>query len=259
MMDSKVSLPVSHSCFLFVKRKVIMSSVVSIVIPANNEEESIKSSIDSVLKSTDSDDVEIVVACNGCTDRTKEVAESTGVRVVSSQKSGMGFGKNLGGRVAIGDIVLFLDADTRLMPGVIDAINNDFKRNPSIEAVGSMVAVLDNATVFERIVFFIVNYVQYFRKLPTPSGAIFISKSLYDKIGGFDENIPQGTSSELVMKALASGARWSFLWDAKAVTSPRRLRKVGLMRQLFSWMKNVKLLRENKIKELTNRNYEEIR
>lgn len=232
---------------------------ISVVIPANNEENTIEQTIDSVQREIYSGELEIIVACNNCTDKTEEKARAKDVRVEISEKAGMGYGKNLGGKVANGEIILFLDADTRLIPGSLAAIGRAALRHKEREIIGTMKALLDKPKIIEKITFFFVNIIQYLRRLPTPSGAIFITKTLYDKIGGFDELIPQGTSSELSLKSINNGGKWIFLWDAFAITSPRRFRKVGFFRQLFSWVKNVKLLKNNNLEELSQREYEEIR
>jgi glycosyltransferase involved in cell wall biosynthesis len=239
--------------------EIIKKPSISVIIPANNEEETIEKTINSVQREIYSGNVEIIVACNNCTDTTEERAKAKGARVEVSEKSGMGFGKNLGGKAAENELLLFLDADTRLIPGSLAAIGRAALRFKDIEIIGTMKALLDEPKIIERITFFFVNIIQYLRKLPTPSGAIFITKTLYDKINGFDESIPQGTSSEISLKSVKNGGKWVFLWDAFAITSPRRFRKVGFFKQLFSWVKNVKLLKNNNLEELSRREYEEIR
>lgn len=237
----------------------IKKPFISVIIPAHNEESAISPTIDSVKNDLYGGDMEIIVACNACTDKTEEIARSKGVRVETSEKSGMGFGKNLGGKVAEGDVLLFLDADTRLIPGTLSAVGKCYQKNHNSELIGTMIALLDKPNFFEKLVYYFVNIIQYIRKLPTPSGAIFITRNLYNKIGGFAENIPQGTSSELVLKSLHNGGKWIFLRNGYAITSPRRFRKVGIFKQLFSWIVNVRLLKKNEFEKLTERDYEDIR
>lgn len=233
----------------------------SIIIPAHNEAADIPAAIHSIRQQEIDTPTEIIVSCNGCSDSSAEIARSLDVIVIESDKSGMSFGKNLGGRHARGRVLLFLDADTRLLSGALKEIIETCYASleNEREIVGTVQAFLHNPTFWEQIVMWAVNRIQYQRKLPTPSGAIFISASTYAAIGGFNESIPQGTSSDLVMRALASKADWAFLWEAHATTSPRRFRKVGILRQLCEWVINVRLIRQKNAQALSTRTYENIR
>ncbi len=52
----------------------------SIVIPAHDEERVLGETLERVLAGLDPD-VEVIVACNGCRDRTSEVAQRFALRV----------------------------------------------------------------------------------------------------------------------------------------------------------------------------------
>jgi len=92
-----------------VERKLI-----SIVIPALNEEEGIKRTIKSIpaddLKKMGYD-LEIIVV-DGCSrDRTREVAESLGAKVIVEPRKGYGRAYKTGFEHAKGDIIITGDAD----------------------------------------------------------------------------------------------------------------------------------------------------
>jgi glycosyltransferase involved in cell wall biosynthesis len=232
---------------------------ISVIIPANNEEAYIAKSIESVLSLPCDFSLEVIVACNGCSDNTAGVAgKYKDVVVVESEKAGMSFGKNLGGNIAKGDILLFLDADTTLMDNTLNVVVEGCKKVGG-EVAGTMDAFLWHPTFSEACLIWASNLIQRIRKLPTASGAIYITKGVYDKIGGFDETIPQGTSSALAIASSKNGAKWIYLKNAAARTSPRRFRNKGILKQMFSWVKNVWMLKMGKKKELAKRDYDEIR
>ncbi len=86
--------------------------MVSIVIPAHNEEQVIGRCLASVLRDAEPDEFEVIVVTNGCTDRTAEIAGGfPGVRVVDSPVASKPAALNLGDQVATSFPRLYVDAD----------------------------------------------------------------------------------------------------------------------------------------------------
>lgn len=88
---------------------------ISIVLPAKNEAESLKTLIPRLLQ--EAPDAEIIVVDDGSTDNTVSICEQHGVRVVSHPYSlGNGAAIKSGARRAKGDIIVFMDADGQHRP-----------------------------------------------------------------------------------------------------------------------------------------------
>lgn len=86
--------------------------LISIVIPALNEEKNISKCLSGILHSDYSQEkIEIIVVDNGSTDNTVVVAQKYGAKVISSPCATIGGLRNLGWRSSKGDYVAFLDAD----------------------------------------------------------------------------------------------------------------------------------------------------
>ncbi len=91
----------------------------SIIIPAHNEEGRISKAISKLTLFLESKkyDYSIIVVCNGCIDRTNEIAESysknnSRIRVLNLKKKlGKGRAIREGFKIARADIVGFIDAD----------------------------------------------------------------------------------------------------------------------------------------------------
>ena len=83
--------------------------MVSIVIPAYNEENYLPRLLRSI-QAQDFPDVEIIVADADSTDRTAAIARSAGARLTRGGVPAVG--RNNGARLAKGDYLLFIDADT---------------------------------------------------------------------------------------------------------------------------------------------------
>jgi glycosyltransferase involved in cell wall biosynthesis len=97
---------------------------VSLVIPALNEEEGIVATLKRVPKSID----EIIVADGGSKDRTRELAEAAGAKVIVDSRRGYGLAYRKGFEAATGDIITTADADgtypTEMLPHVVEYLLN---------------------------------------------------------------------------------------------------------------------------------------
>jgi glycosyltransferase involved in cell wall biosynthesis len=92
-----------------------MLKIVSVIIPAYNEQSCISSCLDSVLdQSVDPATYEVVVVDNHSTDRTAAIAKDRGVRVVSEPRKGYAHALCKGVEESLGQILVFTDADCRV-------------------------------------------------------------------------------------------------------------------------------------------------
>lgn len=89
---------------------------ISVVIPAHDEEAVLGRCLDAVLIGANPGELDVVVVCNGCSDRTADVARSYGeqVRVVETPVPSKSNALNLGDEAASGFPRLYVDADVVL-------------------------------------------------------------------------------------------------------------------------------------------------
>ncbi len=86
--------------------------LVSVIIPARDEANSIGSLIPKIKESLSGYPHEIIVVDDGSKDETKEIARSNGIIIISHEKNlGKGAAMKTGVENARGDIILFLDGD----------------------------------------------------------------------------------------------------------------------------------------------------
>ena len=93
--------------------------MVSIIVPTLNEEDRIADTLHSLLGLAG--EKEILVSDGGSADRTKEIAESLGVRVIRGER-GRGCQLHAGAIATRGDVLWFVHADTRVEAGALQAI-----------------------------------------------------------------------------------------------------------------------------------------
>ncbi len=108
------------------------TSLVSVCVPARNEEHSLPALLDSLLGG--SQPGEIVVADGGSTDATVEVAgryASRGVRVIELGPAFPGRGRNAAARAARHEWLAFIDAGCTAEPGWLGALVGAARRGAS--------------------------------------------------------------------------------------------------------------------------------
>ena len=110
----------------------------SIIIPAQNEEATIK---EVILEARKIEPKEIIVVINGSTDRTEAIAKQLGATVIVYEEAlGHDVGRAIGAQEATGDILLFIDADfaipakdlhplTKAVADGVDIVLNDLNLN----------------------------------------------------------------------------------------------------------------------------------
>lgn len=197
--------------------------MISVVIPAMNEEGHIATCIDALR--SEACDCEIILADGGSTDRTAEVALSfRGVKVVKSEK-GRGLQMNAGAAKASGDVILFLHADTLLERGWAAEILTVIK-NASISG-GAFTFAIRSSSWKYRLVEAWVTLRCRLCSLPYGDQAIFARKSAFNLIGGY-KNIPLMEDVDFISRLKELNP--IVILDKKAITSERRWIQKGLVR-----------------------------
>src|SRR5262245_54297804 len=95
----------------------------SVIIPAYNEEKYLSGTLEAATVALLSmPDAEVIVVDNQSTDSTREIAESFGATIVDEAVHNIARVRNTGSVAATGEVLVFLDADTTVAPGVFERI-----------------------------------------------------------------------------------------------------------------------------------------
>ena len=124
---------------------------ISILIPAYNEEKVLSRTIETVAE-TVYPDKEIIVIDDGSTDRTYQIAQSfshRGVKVIRRPNGGKASALNHGLLFAKGEIIVIVDADSRVCKGTLVDLVQPF-RDPEIAAVAGNIKVLNRKNMLTR-------------------------------------------------------------------------------------------------------------
>ena len=107
----------------------------SVIVCAHNEARFLPACLHSLLAQTRVPD-EILVVNNASTDETRAVAQQVPhVRVVDEPRKGLVVARETGRRAAIGDILVYLDADCRAPLTWLERVERRFQRAPELIAL----------------------------------------------------------------------------------------------------------------------------
>ena len=224
---------------------------ISVIIPAHNEEAYLRATLNALRKQHYSN-CEVIVVANGCTDRTEDVAREHCDRLVVLSQKSLGVARNLGARMAKGELLIFLDADTLLERNALRTIASQFTRR---YAAGTVKGKPDSKRFAYRMIYGLKNFVHFSSIHQGSSGVILCWKDQFIRLGGFKEQMEVRENSDLI-KRLKRFGRYNYIRHASAVTSMRRYDRRGVWRMVWLW---IKLWFESLFKDLQNRKYETIR
>ena len=126
---------------------------------------------------------ELIVVDGGSSDRSVEIARAAGAQVIASEP-GRALQANHGAAAAVGDILLFVHADTRLAPGALELVEQTLAADPGIVG-GSFTLRFDHAGVILRLFeAFGGLYHHVFKSLYGDRG-IFVRRSAFLALHGF--------------------------------------------------------------------------
>lgn len=223
--------------------------MVSIIIPAHEEEKYIGQSIERLLSQNgvifigkdenpsdfagkDKTVCELTVVVTKGNDNTEGVvAEYSKVHLIADGFSGVSEARNIGAQSSRGDIFLFLDADTLLNNGFIKRLD-DFKKKNNF--IGTSRLLPDINTTKAKIFMFCNNIVHIISR--TSMALIFCHRDVYKAVGGFDEIMPAGEDLKFINIALKNGAKFRYLGDISAITSMRRFETNGYLKTSLEWI-----------------------
>ncbi len=156
---------------------------ISIIIPVLNEEKSITKIIGFLKENgTPKNIKEILVIDGGSSDRTIEIASRLGVDVIQSPK-GRAKQLNFGAKIAKGEILYFLHVDTLPPKNFDESILNAVQTG---NEAGCFRMKFDSSSRF--LAFFAWFTKLNFKVCRGGDQSLFITKNLFQKTGGFNEN-----------------------------------------------------------------------
>lgn len=224
--------------------------LVSIVIPAYNEERTLLQTLSSLADQATRHPTELLVANNNSRDRTQELLDRCGVRSVLVTDQGVAYARQAGLLAARGTYLLSADADCLYPPGWVDALVTPLLTDPAVSctygsysflpgsssrwSLGLYELASERAAALRRPDREFVNVLGYnfaFRRADALAVGGFNTDS-----GHRGEQAATGRCEDgwMALSLLERGhIRWVSDPDARVWTSPRRLEADGSLQQAF--------------------------
>lgn len=218
--------------------------MISVIIPTLNEEQSIGRVLRALRSQSYKGPVELIVADSMSEDKTVKIAKKYADKVIIIEKRRVGAGRNAGARVAEGDILTFLDADTIPAYNLLETVAKTFEDKNIIMATCPIIST--QRGLVDYFVYCLVNLVSNVTaKLRRPqfTGIIIVCrKDVFEKAGGFTEELRQGEDLKFcldIVKAKKGFEKFKYMGETFVYTSPRRIRKWGILRLICEWMYSI--------------------
>jgi glycosyltransferase involved in cell wall biosynthesis len=220
--------------------------LVSVIIPAYNEEDYIEKTILSIINSSYKN-FEIIIVCDSCMDKTEEISKKYTDNTYKVEFKNIAQTRNYGASKAKGDIFVFSDADTICSSNYMLSIVNVIKLGFDY---GCAKMLSETGTWKGKFIIGRFNY--YNKSNKTVGGNCFAEEGCFTKINGFDENMVKGEDTDFGNRLSKSGAKYIYIKDSYLVTSERRFKKYGYFNYFINSLKDGTLyfLNKKKYKEI---------
>jgi len=212
---------------------------ISVIIPAHNEEGTIRKTVESVRNMSYPGRKEIIVVDDGSSDGTFRIAKSLRVKVFRKKQGGKASALNLGIKHASCEIVACIDSDSYPEKDALMKAMPFF--DEGADSVTTSVLVKRKRCLFEKIQDIEYAMVAWTRKMfefmdaiyVTPGAMSLYRKDVLTKIGGFDER-NMAEDIEIAWRLLKNGYKIRMALDAKVYTDvPSTMR--SWWRQRIRW------------------------
>ena len=224
----------------------LMAKLVSIVIPAYNEEKNISKTLKSLAKQDIKSPYEIIVVDNASTDKTPDIAKSfakkINIKVIKELHKSRGTARATGMAKARGEILFCADADTVYPSNWLSTGVKYFDNPKTVGITGPWHAFGVSSEIKKRI----EKYQELGSVIPAKIflGSIWLTgfnmairSTAYKKCGGFNPKINAYEDVDISLRLKKFG-KLVYAKDFIAKTSARRFKK-GMIKTMWEYDKLV--------------------
>lgn len=227
------------------------TALISVIIPVLQEEKILEFTLKLYTQELRRKyNIEVIISDGGSKDKTLEIAENYADMIVShngNHRQTIAEGRNKGAEVSKGDILVFINGDTFPQNAehffeFIRNWNNEQTPYTKVSALACPVYVAPDEILFKDRIFYKLHnlYIRLLISLGFGMGrgeCQIIKREEFFKVGGYNPDIAAGEDFDLFRRICKTG-KIGFANEILVYESPRRFRKYGYLRILFSWTIN---------------------
>ena len=227
----------------------IINPVVSLIVPALNEEKLIERTFEAFPRNVrEQYRMELIVSDGGSSDATPAIARKHAdiiARHTEARRQTIAEGRNLGAQQATGDILVFINADT--VPQDPEEFVREISKfangsDPEVVAFACPVHIAPDERRWSDAIFhnFFNNYVRLLNLVGLGMGrgeCQIVRRDAFKEVGSYEEHMAAGEDFDLYRR-LTSKGRIGHQNAFRVFESPRRFRRFGYLRVLFEWTLN---------------------
>jgi glycosyltransferase involved in cell wall biosynthesis len=179
---------------------------ISFITPCLNEEKNIENLIKSIKKAVLTIDHEIIVVDNGSSDETVRTANDLDAKTIIAPNVTIATLRNIGASHAVGDLLIFIDADITLPSDWLVHLKNSSDNWPdnNLLITGSKVEIAPNASRLERAWF---SKLKKDKNTYVNSGHMITNRKSFNLVSGFNENLRTGEDHDICQRATKEGIK----------------------------------------------------
>lgn len=216
-------------------QNVMVTPRFSIIIPTLNEEKFLPNLLESIEGQTEKS-LEVIVVDGASKDNTVKIACSFDkripIRVIECDHARLPMQRNRGARLGQGAWLLFIDADSVLLPYCLSRLG-EFIQKEKPRFVTSW-GKPDSRVVQDSLSTLLYNMVLegglLFHKQLSPGPFTAIARSAFEAIGGYDESLEFAEDQNLSQRLADHGVPLSIIRETLFIWSMRRFRQQGRVR-----------------------------
>ena len=215
----------------------------SVIVPCLDAADTLATQLRALAAQRWSEPWEVIIADNGSTDATRDVAARyhghvPGLRVIdAAARRGAASARNAGARAARGTVLAFVDADDEVAPGWVAAMGSALEDH---DVVASRFDVhrlnapwvrgsRRNKQATGLLTFAYAPYFQF-----CGGGGLGVTRALHDAVGGLDESLRDVEDTDYCYRLQLAGGKLHFAPDAVLHVRYRDTLG-GLVRQAARW------------------------
>ena len=202
--NKTLSVPSERTVRKNAEKNTRIKPLISVITPTYNREVMVVNTINSVVNQT-FEDWELIVIDDGSTDNTEAAVQpfliDPRIRYYKKENTGQPDSLNIASRYAKGEFITFLDSDDEAYPDWLQTVAEKVDANTGILCNGAVRKLMDGTMITEEPKETVIFGKKV--KLKFTCGSLFVRRSIFVEVGGYDAHMKSNIQTDLGYRLLA--------------------------------------------------------